>query len=264
MKRSIYSKSAISSSFSKAASSYESFSHIQKLSNERLIKFVPQGFYKHVVEIGVGTGEFMRLLNQKIKFNSYFGVDISLDMLLEAENSGILKEKIHFICCDGENLAFEKGFKADLIVSSSSMHWFHNLIDSICYLKNNHLKKGGAMVCSIFGKNTLKELQEVIRQLKGEQILLPTFFFPNEEVLKNGLSEIFKNVKFEKITINKRYPHLIDLLLSLKKTGVAPRTPKAPVVFQTKKGINKADKLYRDLFGDVTASFEIFFFYACI
>ncbi len=253
-------KKEIKRSFSRASFSYDEYSLVQQMANRILVEMIPGKGYENVLEIGTGTGGLSRLLKDSFRVGQFTGVDISLEMLRSSKTLFSDTGNINLLCCDSERLAINPSMKFDLIVSSSCLHWLERPQDTVEMLEERHLKKGGVMALSFFGRNSLWELKEAIRRgLKDENLMLPTDFFPEGEALLRPLGKNARKRRQESIIIQKEYAGLLDLLTALKKTGVTPRIPFKRPVLNSRKNIQHVDEKHREIFGKIVVTYEIFF-----
>jgi len=254
-------KGSIKRSFSKASATYDSFSRVQNEVNERLLSFVPERHFKRAMEIGCGTGGFSKELLSNREIDNLFGIDFSFGMLVRAKkNLKQLPDSLYLLCCDGEHICFRPGVKFDLIVSASCMHWFQDLYDAFESICKFYLAPSGHLVCALFGKRTLPELEQVIRIVSnGRAFSLPTSNFPSKATIEAMLKSITTDILIESVIIERHYSGLMELLLALKKTGTAASIGVKPV-FRTKGAIKRADKIYKDLYGSIRATYQVIFF----
>ncbi len=254
------SKKEIKRSFSRASFSYDEYSPVQKRANNILLDRIPKRFYEDVLEIGIGTGRLSRLLKNSFSIKHLTGVDLSFEMLKASKTHFSDLNGINLLCCDVERLAISPHKKFNLVVSANCLHWLKRPQDTVETLKEKHLKKGGVMALSFFGKNSLWELKKVLKTvLKDENLMLPTDFFPEQEKLLRPFKKNTYKLRHEAIIIKKEYNRLFDLLTTLKKTGVTPRVTFKRPILNSRQKIRYVDEKYRELFGKIIASYEIFF-----
>lgn len=198
------SKDYIKRSFDKASNYYSQFSQLQETIALELVKNL-DGYFKNVLEIGVGDGKLIKCL--KIKFDNYIGIDISFNMAKTFQQSTAL----HSVVCDAENLAF-KEHSFDLILSSSCFQWFYKPESSILDIIKL-LKSKGKLMFSAFAFGTFSYMNH-IRELTGFGSVLElkdeSFY---KKILKNYNSNIYTKhyiVYFDSI---------VDFLKMHKKSG---------------------------------------------
>ncbi len=262
MRRSTISKTSIKNSFSKASSSYDRFSIVQKEVNRRLLSLVPDRAFDKALEIGCGTGGFTGMLLKQKKVRRIVGVDISYEMLAETRrNLGAhYWEFCHLLCGDGERLPIRPQNAFDLIVSASCMHWFEDFGPSFSSVVEGHLKRDGYLACAVFGEDTLVELQDVIGRISKETpVRLPSSNFPTPSGVTSVLSDCLGDFELQEVRIESNYDNLFDLIISLKRTGTAPRTGRE-LLLGSRRKILAAESLYRQIYGSVRASFQVILF----
>jgi len=251
------SKREIRKSFSRASSTYDKLSHVQAVVNRMLIEDIPNRCFRHVLEIGCGTGAFTSGLVSERRPGQVLAVDLSHEMLSVASARLNRFGNICLACCDAEEMPVKHAPHFDLIVSSSSLQWFSRLDESVSRLIAENLETGGWFHAAMFGRNTLRELSRVISISRPEaKQVIPAASFPESEqdiALARGLLTDFK---FKKSIIKRQYSDLFDLLKVLKGTGVSPGGNKQPI-FTSKGAIDAAQEIYLSEFGAITASYEI-------
>ena len=190
-------KSLVKKRFSKSLKTYDDNAIVQKQMAEKLVSFLPKKDFKSVLEIGCATGLLTKQIASKISFSSFSANDI----VDEAEN--YVKEIIptaEFINGDIEEIKLDK--KYDLIISNACLQWCTNIEETILKLKNS-LNEGGILVISVFGKDNLKELNEI-------------FDFSVKIV---DIDKLPKNTLLVEETVNMFFDSPIDVLRHIKLTG---------------------------------------------
>ena len=161
-------KELVKKRFAAAASTYDGNAVIQKDIVHRLLGCMSEcGFktFRHVFEIGCGTGYLSRAILSEYAPESMWLNDLCPDM------SGYLKDilsgKVAFMAGDAESVAFPSGL--DLIVSSSAIQWlddtagfFRKCADALCpgpgQVVPDGIKGGGILAVSTFGPRNLEEI----------------------------------------------------------------------------------------------------------
>jgi len=113
----------LKSYFDKVVDSYEKTGKLQKTVAEELLKKINKDFYSTVVEIGSGNGFLSIPLSKQISFKRFINIDISLEFLKRLKLE--LNDKALFINAMAEAMPLKENL-ANLLVSSSSLHWIHN------------------------------------------------------------------------------------------------------------------------------------------
>jgi hypothetical protein len=120
------------------------------------------------------------------------------------------------------------------------------------------LEPGGAMSCSIFGPQSLKELGEGLSAMQTLKENLAARAFPGQEELRVALQDNFQESAFAEEFIEKEYRSVQDLLMHIKKTGTAGWKHK----FQhplTPFRINQLDEWFIKTYGSCRVTYQIFF-----
>ncbi len=260
MESSKVSKKAVRGAFSRASSTYDSFSHIQQEVNRLLIKEVPAASYRKVLEIGCGTGALTRRLLSSFQVEKLVAVDLSLSMLKVAGRRLPASEGIHFVCCDAEKLPLKAGTRFDLLITASAMQWFTSFSSSMRELVKNHLETGGRFASCFFGRGSLVELSDSLaRSFPERDTRILTQFFPDYHRELAGIDRLFSRPKIQRKVIKKDYNDLLHLLRVLKMTGVSPRGEQHRPLLSTPGAVSRVERCYLERFGSITASFEIIF-----
>lgn len=235
--------------FERAVNTYEKAGRIQKTVAEELLKRIKGDYYPIVLEIGSGRGFLSKPLAEKIIFDKFIHVDISFQFLkkLKVELNGF------FINARAEFLPLKEGI-ADLLISSSTLHWVKEHEKAFTELFDI-LKRRGKFYFSIFTGNTLKELRH-ISKLSG---------FGSVYSLKEAgfYVEIMERMKipfsYEIKTYRELYSSPRELLLSHKLTGTNYTEGKK---FSGKNSFKKFCELYRAYFSNhegIYATYEVLF-----
>lgn len=237
--------------FDKAVNTYEKAGKIQKKVAEELLNRVQKDYYSTIIEIGSGKGFLSIPLIEKLSFERFIHVDISFEFLkrLKADLKGIC----FFINAQAEMIPLKESL-ADLIVSSSTLHWLENPEQSFIELFRI-IKEGGKFYFTIFTSNTLKELKLVSEATGfGSVYPLKEAEFYIEMIQKMGF---FFN--FEIKTYKEYYSSTKDLITSHKLTGTNYTKDKR---FSGKGSYRKFCSLYETLFTNhngVYATYEVLF-----
>lgn len=157
-------KKLIKLRFEQAASTYEKQAKVQHLVADRLLALLattaPAAVPASMLEIGCCTG----LLTEKImaRFPSLSHLTVS-DLVPSfaqcvERKVGNQAEKITFLAGDIESVDLPAHY--DLIISSSTLHWVHDLPGLFRKL-HAHLNEGGILAFSLYGVDNLQEIRAV-------------------------------------------------------------------------------------------------------
>jgi malonyl-CoA O-methyltransferase len=223
-------KQTISRKFSRAAETYDSFSHVQKESAARLTEtlsplFVPAT----ILELGCGTGNYTDLLRKKYPSSELWAIDFSQAMVDHARRKLGEDGNLHFLCTDGEEFLASRKTSYDLITSNATLQWFEDLDDCFRHVAAT-LSAQGLFHISLFGPETLSELGMAFQEALQEKINLPASFFAPMIEIKNAAEKYFKVMRCEEQYITRQYDSLPDLLRHIQKTGAGGFQQSMPVL----------------------------------
>lgn len=198
-------KTLVKNSFKKNLKTYDDNALVQKTMAEKLIKLIPDKKFTKVLEIGIGTGFFTKLLAAKIECDDFFANDI----VSECSHylSKVIKGAV-FVSGDIESVNIPS--ELDLVVSNAALQWVANLEEMIVKIQSS-LNKEGIFLFSTFGDKNFLELKEVadigLNYLSIDQLkeLLEKYF----EIVE--ITEEQKEVCFDSFR---------DVLRHIKLTGV--------------------------------------------
>ena len=190
-------KSLVKKRFSKSLKTYDDNAIVQKQMAEKLVDFLPKKEFDSILEIGCATGLLTKQIKSKLSFYSFSANDIV------SESESYIKEIIpqsEFILGDIETINLDK--KYDLIISNACLQWCNDIEKTILKLKNS-LNEGGILAVSVFGKNNIKEINEIF------EILPKTV----------DIDKLPKNTIVVEETINMFFDTPIGVLKHIKLTG---------------------------------------------
>ncbi|WP_310600124.1 malonyl-ACP O-methyltransferase BioC [Desulfobulbus sp.] len=200
--------------FEQAAATYEQQATVQSRVANRLLNLLAEtvaGFKPaDVLEIGCCTG----LLTEKT-LSRFPGIDhfTLCDLVASFEQPvcrriGTHVEKITFLAGDIEILPLPDRY--DLVLSSSTLHWVHDL-PGLCDKLHRHLYPEGLFAFSLYGKENLHEIREIAGMGLAYRSL---------EQLQTVVGERFQILAVEETRETLWYPTPIAVLQHLRATGV--------------------------------------------
>jgi malonyl-CoA O-methyltransferase len=141
----------IAQEFSRFASNYDRVNSIQKEVALDLISRLHSSKYAQIIDLGCGSGEiYKNLIQKKIDFNHFTGVDLSQKMLdLHPQES-----RVELIQSDFSVLALNQSY--DLVISASALQWSQDLNKTFA----NISKLSQKFYFAIFTANTFKTLHQ--------------------------------------------------------------------------------------------------------
>lgn len=237
--------------FDRAVDTYDKAGKIQKKVTQEVLEKIERKYYSTIVEIGSGRGFLSIPLAKTLFFEKFIHIDISFEFLKKLRTN--LKDNHLFINACAEEIPLRNNL-ADLLISSSTLHWIKNPEKNFIKIFDI-LKKGGRFYFSIFTSNSLKELKEV-SEITGFGSVYPLkkAEFYIELIQKAGFS-----FDYEIKTYKEVYPSAKDLLLAHKLTGTNYTENKK---FSGKNSFKRFCDTYKRFFSNhsgVYATYEVLF-----
>jgi len=213
-------KETIRLKFSRSASTYDEHALLQKELAEELSKQLPEAPPATILETGCGTGAYTYLLKKRYPNARITALDFADKMLARARQKLAAQPNVTFLCTDAEIFLRDSKERFDLVTSNATMHWFDSLGNS-ARLISQRLSDRGALICSIFGPETMQEMRDGLRVIHGREVVMPSSFFPDRHELEKIFSGLFSDIEIEEQQLVRDYPNLHELLRNISKTGTA-------------------------------------------
>lgn len=217
--------------FSKNASNYDEYAHVQKNMKDFLIEFMLQNNknnieVKNILEIGCGTGYLTSALIELFPHSHITAVDIAPGMITEIK-SKIKNTSVDFICCDLEEMDLNNTY--DIIISNATFQWFNHIPTTIEKLYTV-LNPNGILCFSTFGEHTFCELNECFKKAKEDLSIKESIYSGQSFYSLNELSTLCKDatrnqntydvlVQSKEIFEYEYFNNCNDFFSSIKKTG---------------------------------------------
>jgi len=246
-------KDAIKRNFSRYAACYDDYSSVQDRAGPELISGLGQHHFRKILDIGCGTGNYTLLLRNRFDSAAIKAVDIS-GRMIEIAQRKLQDKKIEFLTSDAETADFDDKF--DLITSNACFQWFSNLDKALAKYKNM-LTQDGTLLFSVFGPLTFRELGESLELLYKKDVSISSGCFPNAEKLAAILEKNFHQVSIKNKISKESYTCLWELLKAIKYTGT--RGLGLNVKGISKGRIGKLERIYKERFKDITATYQVFY-----
>lgn len=247
--------------FSKNASTYIQYAHVQKKMKDTLIEFMFESnldidHVKNILEIGCGTGYLSSTLIELFPFAHITAVDIAPGMINEIK-SKFKNNSVDFICGDIEEMELNQTF--DIIISNATFQWFNDMPLTMKKLYSA-LNQDGIFCFSTFGKTTFYELNECFEKTRQamsiqEPIYPGQSFYSLKELStlckasirnENSVDEIF--VENKETFQYEYFNNCKDFFYSIKKIGANNSNKNSRCTSPTfiKNVINYYDENFRE------------------
>lgn len=218
--------------FSKNASNYNQFAHVQKEMKDILIKFMLQNNkddieIRNILEIGCGTGYLTHSLAELFPSAHITAVDIAPGMIAEIK-SKFTNNSVDFICADIEEIELNNTY--DIIISNAAFQWFNHMPVTIKKLYTA-LNPNGMLCFSTFGEYTFHELSECFNRARQALSIKECIYSGQPFYSLNDLTTLCENaigtmanddqtlVESKEIFEYEYFNNCKDFFYSIKKTG---------------------------------------------
>ncbi|WP_026885538.1 malonyl-ACP O-methyltransferase BioC [Clostridium beijerinckii] len=218
--------------FSKNASNYNQYAHIQKEMKDILIKFMLQNNkdnieIKNILEIGCGTGYLTYALTEIFPSAHITAVDIAPGMIAEIK-SKFTNNSVDFICIDIEEMELNNTY--DIVISNATFQWFNHMPTTIKKLYTA-LNPNGMLCFSTFGEYTFRELNECFNKAKQALCIKESIYSGQPFYSLNELTTLCKNaietkannneilIESREILKYEYFNNCKNFFYSIKKTG---------------------------------------------
>ncbi|QGJ72374.1 Hypothetical protein PBC10988_40950 [Planctomycetales bacterium 10988] len=251
-------KKRVEEAFSQAASTYEDRAKLQQTIASSLLTLLQSELKstpRTILEIGCGPGNFTRLLAQQYPKSKIEAIDLSPQMIEVAKEKSQDFSNIEYRIADGEDSLASKFVPFDLIVSGNTFQWFEDL-DAAFQNYQTLLTEEGKLFYSTFGPRTMFELSEVRKALKIQPWKIPANSFFNDGQHQTLLDQAFSNTKINTWSTKLTFSTLLELLRYLKSTGTQGSTHRGLL---TPSRIHMMEELYRERFGKIELTYEVYF-----
>ena len=166
--------------------------HARKLYSHIIDKLSDVQF-SNILDVGCGTGEILRTVRTLYPTVSLFGIDISREMLKQAEEKELDNAKLYL--GDAEYLPFENN-KFDLLICTDSFHHYPNpqkVIDEFYRV----LKHNGYLLLADFWKPfPARQLMNLFMPFSNEGDIK---IYSKTEIINFLERSCFKNIQYQKV-----------------------------------------------------------------
>lgn len=257
MSEAVIQKQAIARSFGMAAEHYDSVAHFQRWVGEQLLSELSrlelsQGL--RILDLGAGTGYFLKPLNSSLLPSSLVAMDLSEGMMRHL--SAQTQIPATAVVGDADALPIQAE-SFDLVFSSLAIQW---CADLPLLFREIHrvLKPDGVFAYSTLLDGSLKELKAAWRQVDRFQHVNDFFQFENYRQAANqvGFLELYAEQRQRVL----RYPQVKTLTRELKLLGAHNMTPDRALGMTGKarvRGFLQAYESNRGGDGQLPVSYEV-------
>ena len=251
-------KECVRASFSRAASSYDSFAALQqRVASALLIRLQGLDYFptKPILDLGAGTGYCGGHLTRYTE--SVIELDIAAAMLSFSRQRAT--PNVYHLCGDAESIPLAD-CSVGLIFSNLAFQWCSDL-DRLFAEIYRVLVPGGKIIFSSFGPGTLSELRRAWATVDDYSHV--NSFYPlsviHEAMRYAGLIECH----LESEGMDLIYENVMQLMLELKAIGAHNMTDERPRGLTGKQALSRMTVAYKGLMAgaDIIATFDVI--YAC-
>lgn len=246
-------KDIVKKNFSRYADKYDLYASVQNHCAHNLMGFLADRVFHRILDIGCGTGSYTKLLGDRFLHSAITAVDISEEMVSQAREK-LRGRLIDFITADAETAPIKSDF--DLITSNACIQWFVDTRAAVARFRSM-LKADGVLLFSTFGPETLNELNSVLAKLYKKDIAISSQGFFDEKALSQILNDSFGLFAIRTEAFTEQYDSLSDLLNRIKYTGTRGRGIGGRQLLRS--DVAKAESIYKDDFGRIEATYQIYY-----
>jgi malonyl-CoA O-methyltransferase len=213
-------RSAIRSSFDRAASSYDRHAVLQREIESRLLERIE--FLRHepatILDLGCGTGSASRVFAGRFPNASVIALDWAPAMLRKAAEIARNQPNakgFSRVCADMHDLPLAAR-SMDLVFSNLALQWSYD-VPAVFREFRRIMKADAMLVFTCFGPDTLRELKEAWRAVDARPHVndYPDMHDIGDELLAAGFREPVMDA--ERLTLE--YPDVMSLMRDLKGIG---------------------------------------------
>ena len=249
-------KKAIRQRFSKAAASYDRHADVQAELAAALADALTTAPPPHaILELGCGTGSYTVRLAGQFPEARLICLDFSETMLAQARQKTGERDRIAFLCADAEHFLAAGRGSFELITSNATLQWFENPASAFAGIRSL-LAPGGIFWASIFGRDTLGELEAGLRHAFGGTVHVPANRFLSLDEVTDLAAKMFDQVEVREQRITRHYATLTELLFHFQKTGTGGWH--AGAAFWGKRQRQALDSWFREQNGGYRVTYQVF------
>lgn len=149
--------------------------------------------YEKILDLGCGTGAVLKLITDKIKYAHAYGLDISENMLKQAEQK--LNDKAMLTLGDAEHLPFENDF-FDVVYCNDSFHHYPSPDAALSEVQQVLKQNGTFIVCDSWMPFFFRNIMNTFIKFSKEGDV----HIYSENEICSLLSRYFHNVEWQRIS----------------------------------------------------------------
>jgi|GEM_PF-337649 len=220
-------KDLIRQRFNRAAATYDDHADIQRQALELLVPELPRSLPSGpILELGCGTGNYTRLLRQRFPAARLVSLDFSPAMLQEARRKiaalappgAKAVAPVEFLCQDAESFLAANQTRFACITANATIQWFTDPAGAFARISAS-LLPGGLLLATIFGPDSLAELDQGLARVSQGRLRVAARSFPGREELRRLLPGRFGEVELREHRLTRRFSSLPELLRHFRHTG---------------------------------------------
>lgn len=238
-------KNLVKKSFSRHAREYDDYADFQKETGDTLMT-MPQNSYQNILDLGCGTGTYLKKLIDKYQPLHSMAFDLSEAMLEVTKEKLGLQSSVQYVCADMDEFIFPPA-SLDFIFSNLCLQWSEDLGKLIQKLSQS-LKKSGEIHFSILGGSTLVELRALQQKLFPKAVTALHPFISQDDLRTIMATSDFSYFFIEKKITQKKYKSASDLLRRLKHIGAQSAAGENTAFEYGPKQFGKLLKTYDEVF----------------
>ena len=205
--------------FSRAAATYDDYADIQGRALELLVRRLePDPAATAVLELGCGTGNWTRRLLANFPRARIIALDFSEPMLHRVREKCLNSPRLELLCQEGENFLAANRGRFDLITANATLQWFADLPGALARIETG-LRPGGMLLTTIFGRQTLAELEAGLQEVMGGRVHVAASNFVDYPDLQAMVTAVFPGAEISEHRLRRRFDDLGQLLGHFRRTG---------------------------------------------
>ena len=236
-------KSRLRRRFNRAAATYDDHADIQRQALELLAAQLPASLPEGpILELGCGTGNYTLLLARRFPATRLLSLDFSGAMIQEARRkiAGARAESsaattpaaavaappvpfaepatsVDFICQEGETFLTANRTPFALITANATLQWFSDPVAVFKRIRAG-LQPQGLLLATIFGRESLVELDQALAAISGGRWRVAARAFPDRPRLQSLLAD-FTGVEIAEHRLSRSFASLAEMLRHFRHTG---------------------------------------------